>query len=360
MNTRCSKPLRLLLAFGVAFWLVAPPVSGQSRPVLSVQVSNGTVRVKITGDVGSNHTIQYCIGLLRTNNWQLLTNLTPLLSSPFSVADAGAATAPRFYRAFAQPTVPTNVVPVTNMVWISPGNFVMGSPTNEAERNTNEVQHSVTLTKGFFMGKYPVTQGEYLALIGSNPSYFTGNLSRPVERVSWSDATNYCAKLTQQELTAGRLPAGWLYRLPSESEWEYACRAGTTTAFHYGNALRGGMANFDDGYEYDSTNGTLYVPNPTVPPLMVTTNAGSYLPNAWGLYDMHGNVFAWCQDWSGDYPTGSKTDPSGPPSGEFRIYRGGGYDIPATLCRSAFRWADIPSQTFNDLGLRVVLAQAQP
>ena len=361
MNTRCSKSLLSLFAFGATLWLVTPPVSGQSRPVLSVQVTNGTVRVKITGDVGTNHTIQYCTGLSRTNNWQLLTNLTPLLSSPFSVVDAGATTVPRCYRAFAQQTAPPNVVPVTNMVWISSGAFVMGSPTSEAERNTNELQHTVTLTKGFYMGKYPVTQGEYLALIGSNPSHFTGNLSRPVEQVSWIDATNYCARLTQQEQTAGHLPTGWAYRLPTESEWEYACRAGTTTAFHYGNALRGGMANFNDHFEYDATSGsTSYIDFPTVPPLAGTTNVGSYLPNAWGLYDMHGNVFGWCQDWSGDYPTGSVTDPPGPPSGQFRVYRGGGYDIEATLCRSAFRWFDIPSITYYDLGLRVVLAQAQP
>ena len=131
----------------------------------------------------------------------------------------------------------------TNMVWIPPGTFVMGSPTNEAERDSDETQHTVTLTQGFYMGKYAVTQGEYLALMGSNPSYFTthdynGNpirpdLNRPVEQVSWIDATNYCAHLTQQEQAAGRLPAGWVYRLPTESEWEYACRAGTTTAFHY-------------------------------------------------------------------------------------------------------------------------------
>lgn len=362
MNKRCSKSLLSLFAIGATLWLVAPPASGQSRPVLSVQVSNGTVRVKITGDVGSNHTIQYCTGLSRTNNWQLLTNLTPLLSSPLSVVDTSAnLLIPRFYRAFAQQTVPTNLVPVTNMVWISPGAFVMGSPTNEAERDANEVQHTVTLTKGFYMSKYPVTQGEYLTLIGSNPSYFTGSLSRPVEQVSWIDATNYCARLTQQEQAAGHVPTGWVYRLPTESEWEYACRAGTTTAFHYGNALRGGMANFNDQFEYDSTNGTIFFQNPTIPPLTGTTNVGSYLPNAWGLYDMHGNVSEWCQDWFGDYPTGSVTDPPGSPSGEFRIYRGGGYNIEATFCRSAYRWFDDSSDnTLHNLGFRVVLAQAQP
>ena len=352
MNIRCSNSLRLLFAFGAALWLVAPPVLAQSRPVLSVQVSNGTVRVRITGDVGSDHTIQYCTGLSRTNNWQLLTNLTPLLSSPFSVVDAGATTASRFYRAFAQQTVPPNVVPVTNMVWISPGIFVMGSPTSEAERNTNEVQHTVTLTKGFFMGKYPVPQGDYVALIGSNPSQFTGDLSRPVEQVSWNDATDYCAKLTQQELVAGRLPTGWVYRLPAESEWEYACRAGTTTAFHYGSALRSGMANFDGRYEYDASSGEAN--NPSGIHLERTTTVGSYAPNSWGLYDMHGNVYQWCQDWHADYLTGILTQPP------TRIYRGGAWDMGGSLCRSAQRLSDIPPMTFNDVGFRVVLAAAQP
>ena len=154
-------------------------------------------------------------------------------------------------------TVLTNVAPRPGLVWIAPGTFVMGSPASEKERRTDETQHTVTLTKGFYLGKYAVTQGAYLALMGSNPSYFTtrdwnGNaippdLNRPVEQVSWDDATNYCAHLTVQEQAAGRLPVGWVYRLPTESEREYACRAGTTTAFHYGNALHGGMANFYNG-----------------------------------------------------------------------------------------------------------------
>ncbi|MEI7938574.1 MAG: SUMF1/EgtB/PvdO family nonheme iron enzyme [Verrucomicrobiota bacterium] len=143
-------------------------------------------------------------------------------------------------------TVPTPQPPSPSprMVWIPPGWFVMGSPTGETQRYSDETQHTVTLTKGFYMGKYAVTQGEYLALMGSNPSYFTtidynGNpippdLNRPVEQVSWYDATAYCTQLTAQEQAAGRLPAGWVYRLPTESEREYACRAGTTNAFNFG------------------------------------------------------------------------------------------------------------------------------
>jgi formylglycine-generating enzyme required for sulfatase activity len=355
--------MKRLIAVWLCVGLLAWAGYGQSPPALSVQVSNGSVRLRITGDVGSACTIQWATNLYGTNNWQFLTNLTPLSSSPYLVADTHVVTAPRFYRAFAQ-QVPTN------LVWIPPGTFVMGSPSSEAQRYSEETQHTVTLTKGFYMGKYAVTQGEYLALMGSNPSYFTtrdyyGNpispdLNRPVEQVSWIDATNYCAHLTQQEQAAGRLPTGWVYRLPTESEREYACRAGTTTAFHYGNALHGGMANFYDYWEYNASIGDIYVSSPAVPFLGRTTTVGSYQPNGWGLHDMHGNVWEWCRDWYGSYPTGSVTDPPGPASGSDRVIRGGGWNSNADGCRSAPRGHDYPSLRYSSIGFRVVLAPGQP
>jgi formylglycine-generating enzyme required for sulfatase activity len=360
--------MKRLFAFCLGVGLLAWAGYAQSPPALSVQVSNGLVRLRITGDVGSACTIQWASNLYGTNNWQVLTNLAPLASSPYLVADTNVLATRCFYRAFAQ-QVPTNVVTM-NMVWISPGTFVMGSPTSEAGRSSAETQHTVTLTKGFYMGNYAVTQGEYLALIGSNPSYFTtrdlnGNtippdLNRPVEEVSWIDATNYCAHLTQQEQAAGRLPTGWVYRLPTESEREYACRAGTTTAFHYGNALHGGMANFYDYYEYDAAIGDIYVSNPSVPWLARTTTVGSYQPNAWGLYDVHGNVWEWCRDWYGSYPTGSVTDPQGPVSGSSRVIRGGDWNYYAYYCRSAQRDGYNPSYRISYIGFRVVLAPGQP
>jgi formylglycine-generating enzyme required for sulfatase activity len=251
------------------------------------------------------------------------------------------------------------------MVWIPPGTFVMGSPTSEAERYSDETQYTVTLTKGFYMGKYAVTQGEYLALMGSNPSYFTlangysQDLNRPVEEVSWIDATNYCAHLTQQEQAAGRLPLGWVYRLPTESEREYACRAGTTTAFNFGSAIHGGMANFYSYWEYDASIGDIYVSNPTTY-LGRTTAVGSYAPNAWGLHDMHGNVWEWCRDWYGTYPTGSVIDPQGAPSGSTRVFRGGRWYDLGRYCRSARRSYDFPSYGSYYFGFRVVLAPGQP
>ena len=267
-------------------------------------------------------------------------------------------------------TTPVGAPPQTipNMAWIPCGTFVMGSPASEAGRGSYETQHTVTLSTGFYMGRYLVTQAGYLAVMGNNPSYFTtedwnGNpippdLSRPVEQVNWYDATAYCAALTSQEQAAGRLPAGWVYRLPTESEWEYACRAGTTTAFYCGSALRSGMANFDGQSEYDASVGDIYNPNGIY--LACTTPVGSYQPNAWGLYDMDGNVWEWCRDWYGTYPTGSVTDPTGPASGSYRVGRGGGWYGDAWDCRSALRGSPDPSYRRYSIGFRVVLAPGQP
>jgi formylglycine-generating enzyme required for sulfatase activity len=265
---------------------------------------------------------------------------------------------------FAQNSVPVNLTPgdKANMVWVLPGTFTMGSPTNEALRDPAEVQHTVTLTSGFYVGKYEVTQNEYLAVMGNNPSasrFATNSGSRPVEEVTWSNATNYCGKLTHQEQTAGRIQSGWMYRLPTEAEWEYSCRAGTTTAFSFGNAIRGGMADFNDHYEYDATNGITYISNPTVPPVG-TTNVGSYAPNAFGLYDMHGNVWEWCQDWFGNYPANSVIDPQGPTSGAQRVMRGGADYTDGHYCRSAEHYAEYPPHTFDYLGFRIVLAPTVP
>lgn len=262
-----------------------------------------------------------------------------------------------------------------NLIWIPPGTFTMGSPETEAERSEYEgPQTVVTLTRGFFMGKYEVTQSEYLTVMGINPSYFrngTGphaggsgepvanELVHPVERVSWRDATNYCVRLTERERVAGRLPVGHAYRLPTEAEWEYACRAGTTSAFHYGPALRSGMASFDGRFEYDSSVGTTV--NIGGIYLGRTTEVGSYGANGWGLYDMHGNVWEWCLDgWSSRLSGGHIMDPRGLAPSEYRTFRGGDWSYNASRCRSAFRNAVHPDSADNGIGFRVVLAPGRP
>jgi len=233
-------------------------------------------------------------------------------------------------------------------VWIPPGKFLMGSPESEQDRQAEEgPQTQVTITRGFWMGRHEVTQGEYEALMGNNPSYFTGDPNRPVERVFWDDAASYCGKLTEQERAAGRLPLGHVYRLPTEAEWEYACRAGTTRRFSFGDDPEYKLLG-DYGWSlgYDSTN---------------TTHAvGLKQPNPWGLYDMHGNVWEWCQDWSGTYPGGSVADPKGPGSGSEKMLRGGSFRGYGLNCRSACRTGGTLLLRDCHLGFRVVLAPGLP
>jgi len=175
--------------------------------------------------------------------------------------------------------------------------------------------------------------------------------------VTWFDATNYCGLRTQQEQAAGLIPTNYLYRLPTESEWEYADRAGTTTAFYLGSGLHSGQANFNGQSEYDASVGTIN--NPSGIYLGQTTAVGSYTPNGWGLYDMIGNVEEWCQDWRDYYPSGPVTDPQGAVTGSFRVFRGGYWFGYANYCRSAQRSGSPPAGTDAILGFRVVLAPGQ-
>jgi formylglycine-generating enzyme len=280
---------------------------------------------------------------------------------------------PMFYRVRG---VPANPDP-EGLVWIPPGTFMMGSPVTELERQADgqdETQHQVTITAGFWMAKHEVTQEEYLGLVGTNPSYWrngrlplpidglsgtggpvTDELLHPVDGVSWSDAVNYCLLLTERERAEGRLLEGYVYRLPTEAEWEYACRAGSTTVFPQGNELRSGWANFRGTAEYEASLGT--VDNPAGVYLGRTVPVSDYAANPWGLYDMQGNLLEWCHDWHGPYPTGSVTDPTGPPTGTLRALRGGAWFFRARGCRSAFRSYAAPSDAGEAAGFRVVLAR---
>jgi formylglycine-generating enzyme required for sulfatase activity len=229
----------------------------------------------------------------------------------------------------------------------------MGSPNNEVDRSGDEgPQTDVTITTGFWMAIYPVTQADYLGLISTNPSWFSTNsgfsqdLTRPVEQVSWFDATNYCGMLTRQDQSTGRIPMNSAYRLPTEAEWEYACRAGTSTRFSYGD---------DPGY-LSLTNYAWYSDNSGG----MTHPVGQKLPNPWGLYDMAGNVLQWCQDWYAPYQGGTALDPQGPGSGSMRVLRNSHWSNFPDRCRSAHRSSNFPDQASSYGGLRVVLAPVPP
>ena len=222
-------------------------------------------------------------------------------------------------------------------VWIPPGSFMMGSPKNEERREDDETQHKVTLTKGFYMGVHLVTQEQWQTVTGNNPSHFKGEKNLPVEQVSWEDCQEFIKKLRDKD----KKP----YRLPTEAEWEYSCRAGTTTPFHFGETISTDQANYDGNFTYGNGNKGVYREK--------TTPVGSFPANAFGLYDMHGNVWQWCQDWYGDYPQKDVVDPKGLEKGEFRVLRGGSWGNHPLYCRSACRNWDVPGLRSGLFGCRV-------
>jgi formylglycine-generating enzyme required for sulfatase activity len=221
-----------------------------------------------------------------------------------------------------------------DLVLIRPGSFMMGS--DKGYDNAKPV-HQVTITKPFYIGKYEVTQQQWQAVMGSNPSNFKGP-TNPVDTVSWDDCQAYIKKLNEKSPGAG-------FRLPTEAEWEYACRAGGTTQFCYGNY--GDEEAILGEYAWYSANSE-----------GKTHPVGEKKPNAWGLYDMHGNVWEWCADWFADkYPDGPVNDPTGPSSGQSRVIRGGYWYSYAYNCRSANRDFDGPDNRFTYLGFRFVRTQ---
>jgi formylglycine-generating enzyme required for sulfatase activity len=332
------KTLKSLLWLGtLSVFVVADPASAQTTPSLGLQFTAVQPSLSLTGTVGVVYSIQYASDLSSTSRWTDRTLLQAKEGSSVWNDPSAPAPSQRFYRAVSVPA-PAD----TNLVFMQPGTFTMGSPTDEAERGSDELQHTVTISRGFWMGKYLVTQEGFRSVVGWNPSQIRGDPTLPVEALFWTDATNYCALRTAQERTAGLIPTNYVYRLPTESEWEYADRAGATTRFSYGD---------DPGYT-SLTNYAWYSANS----VGTTHPVGQLLPNPWGLYDMHGNVMEWCQDRYGTYPAGSVTDPQGAVSGTYHVVRGGSYYFDGRYCRSATRDANSPAIWVLDVGLRVVLA----
>ena len=227
--------------------------------------------------------------------------------------------------------------PIVRGVWIEPGTFFMGSPDSEEGRSSDESRHQVTLTKRLFLSEAPCTQSQWEAVMGSNPSNFKG-ADRPVEQVTWDEAVEFCRKLTKMHQDAGAMPQGWAWRLPTEAEWEYAARAGTTGPRH-GELEAIAWHSGNSGSE--------------------THPVKQKAANAWGLYDMIGNVWEWCSDWYGDYPAGAVTDPTGSNSGSSRVSRGGSWRSVARYCRSAYRFRFEPGYRFHYLGFRPVLSSVR-
>ena len=221
--------------------------------------------------------------------------------------------------------------------WIPPGQFTMGSPVSEPDRDTDESQHNVILTRGFFMAETECTQAQWELVYLNNPSLFKG-ANRPVEKVSWVEAVEYCQKLTAKQRGEGILPDGWAWRLPTEAEWEYAARAGIVGGW-YGDLAAIAWHQGNSGE--------------------TTQEVHMKQPNRWGLYDMVGNVFEWCEDWMGDYPTSDSTDPKGPRSGYGRVNRGGSWHDGVRNLRFAFRGRGGPGSAYNDLGFRPVLSEVR-
>ena len=221
--------------------------------------------------------------------------------------------------------------------WIPPGTFLMGSPKEEKQREDNETQHKVTLTKGFYMGVYTVTQEQYETVMGKNPSRFKGEKNLPVEQVSWEDCQEFIKKLREKD----KKP----YRLPTEAEWEYACRAGTKTPFHFGETISTDQVNYNGNFTYgDGKKGVFR---------KKTTPVGSFPANAWGLHDMHGNVLQWCEEWFADYPQKDVTDPQGAEKGQYRVLRGGSWFLNPQSCRSAGRDRVVPGGRGSNIGCRL-------
>jgi len=232
------------------------------------------------------------------------------------------------------------IEPGTGMVLIAlrPGPFMMGSPESEPGRNEDEVLHRVTISRLFYMGQHEVTQAEWMKVMGSNPSHFSDCERCPVERVDFYQVNNFLSRLN-----AGT--TSMRFRLPTEAEWEYACRAGTSTAYHTGARITTAQANIDSRFVVDAEGGAAY--DKTLP-------VGKFPPNAWGLYDMHGNVWEWTNDRYGPYNPRQDIDPRGAEIGGKRVIRGGSWHFDANSARCGLRYTHAPQDSGFSVGFRVV------
>ena len=224
---------------------------------------------------------------------------------------------------------------VMTFAWCPAGSFRMGGTIQIDEQPI----HKVTLTNGFYMGIYPVTQAQWRAVMGTDPSHFKG-ANRPVESVTWHQCNEFCMKLS------GLIKGQVTVLLPSEAEWEYACRAGTTTEYHFGNVLNTDLANYDGSYSFNNS--------PKGKCRKETTDVGTFPANSWGLYDVHGNVWEWCRDAKRTYTADDQIDPDGQPNNDTFVLRGGSWRYSPGYCRAAYRSRNTPSYSGCNCGFRVM------
>ncbi len=320
---------------------IAPPL----LPLLDVATYAG---VTIQGAIGRTYSLYFTSAVASTSSWQKLDAIVLTKAVQVWIDLDSPKAGQRFYKVIETSSTnePPNPDPV-HLVWLPPGSFVMGSaPTSQDRGPFDGPQTSVTLTKGFWMSRYEVTQGDYKQLMKTNPSYFTGNANRPVETVSWSEATNYCGKLTAQERQGGRLPAGYEYRLPAEAQWEYACRAGTQTRFSFGDDPK--YTEVSD-FAWSGINSGF-----------ATHGVSTKLPNLLGLHDMHGNVSEWCLDkFSAELPGGAVRNPVGPTSGVGRVVRGGNWNYDPHVLQSAYREQRGEGSPIAMIGFRIALVPTE-
>jgi formylglycine-generating enzyme required for sulfatase activity len=291
----------------------------------------------IQGPAGSKAQVESAASL--SGPWTVWTNVVVNVDGVVLV-DLSPGSVTRFYRALEIQDSGQGLSPVIpeGFVQIHPGTYLMGSPTDEIGRSPDEVQHTVILNETFWISDHEVTQKEYSSVMGTNPSNWKGT-NLPVERVTWNDAVAYCLQLTARERELGRISSRFEYRLPTEAEWEYAARAGTSES-RYGQlsliAWYSGTAGDNKTHEVKKKQA-----------------------NAWGLYDMLGNVWEWCADWDGAYPTGVVINPVGPSSGSNRIQRGGGWGYTADFIRLAGRNRMDPGGWNQLTGFRPVLSSVR-
>lgn len=322
---------------------IAPPPPQITQATLSIGMAPKLI---ISGPAWSIQQVQYAGSLAGSNQWIALTNIL-MDNSTYVFVDTSAPNTMRYYRVVT--LTPPGPDPA-RWAWINPGSFLMGSPNTEFDRSPDESpQTEVTFTNGFWMERFEVPQWEYTAVVGTNPSVNQSDTNHPVENVSWYDASNYCALLTSQEQTAGRLPAGYVYRLATEAEWEYAYRAGTTNMFPFGDDPSFTILPY---YSWFSTNG--------IDTNLSTHVVGQLKPNPWGIYDQGGNVWEWCADYYNPYPGGSVTNPVNPPfSTNGVVMRGGSAFYPPDSDRCAARNFNSPDFKSHGIGIRVVLGPPQ-